>query len=84
MYRIAVLVGSLRRESYNRKLASAVARLAPEDFRFEQLEIGDLPLYNQDDDANQAGSVKRLKGDIAASQGCSSSRRSTTARSPAC
>jgi chromate reductase len=66
---IAVLVGSLRRDSFNRKLASAVALLAPPDFSFKQLEIGDLPLYNQDDDANQAESVKRLKAEIAAAQG---------------
>lgn len=68
-YNIAVVVGSLRRESINRKLATEVATLAPPDFSFKQLEIGDLPLYNQDDDGNQAGTVKRLKADIAAAQG---------------
>lgn len=68
-YQIAVVVGSLRRDSFNRKLAGAIVRLAPPEFSFKQLEIGDLPLYNQDDDANQAGSVKRLKADIAAAQG---------------
>ncbi len=66
---IAVIVGSLRRDSFNRKLASAVARLAPPEFSFRQLEIGDLPLYNQDDDANPAASVMRLKADITAAQG---------------
>lgn len=68
-YQIAVVVGSLRRDSYNRKLADAVARLAPSEFSFEQMQIGDLPLYNQDDDAQPAESVKRLKTDIAAAQG---------------
>lgn len=68
-YNIAVVVGSLRRDSFNRKLATGVAKLAPPDFSFKQLEIGDLPLYNQDDDANQAEPVKRLKADIAAAQG---------------
>ena len=68
-YQIAVIVGSLRRDSFNRKLASAVAKLAPADFSFKQLQIGDLPLYNQDDDANPAESVKRLKAEIAAAQG---------------
>ncbi|MBI4997645.1 MAG: NAD(P)H-dependent oxidoreductase [Rhodocyclales bacterium] len=68
-YPIAVLVGSLRRESLNRKLATAIARLAPAEFTFTQLEIGDLPLYNQDDDAHQADSVLRLKADIAAARG---------------
>ncbi len=68
-YQIAVIVGSLRRDSFNRKLASAMARLAPSDFSFKQVQIGDLPLYNQDDDANPADSVKRLKAEIAAAQG---------------
>jgi chromate reductase len=68
-YEIAVVVGSLRRESFNRKLANAIVRLAPPEFSFEQLQIGDLPLYNQDDDANQAETVKRLKGRVAAAKG---------------
>jgi chromate reductase, NAD(P)H dehydrogenase (quinone) len=66
-YNVAVVVGSLRKDSLNRKLASAVARLAPADFTFTQVEIGDLPLYDQDSDANQADSVKRLRAEIAAS-----------------
>lgn len=48
---IAVVVGSLRRDSFNRRLASAIAELAPPGFSFRQVQIGDLPLYNQDDDA---------------------------------
>jgi chromate reductase len=68
-YNIAVLVGSLRRESFNRKLATALARLAPEEFTFKQLEIGDLPLYNQDDDADQPAPTKRLKAEIQAASG---------------
>ena len=68
-YHIAIIVGSLRRDSFNRKLATAIAKLGPADFAFKQLEIGDLPPYNQDDDANQATSVKRLKTEIAAAQG---------------
>jgi len=68
-YQIAVVVGSLRRDSFNRKLANAIAKLAPPEFSFKQVQIADLPLYNQDDDANQAASVKRLKAEIAAAQG---------------
>jgi chromate reductase len=68
-YQIAVVVGSLRRDSINRKLANALVKLAPPDFSFEFLKIDDLPLYNQDDDANQAVPVKRLKGEIAAAAG---------------
>ena len=66
---IAVVIGSLRKDSFNRKLANALVKLAPADFSFKQVQIGDLPLYNQDDDANQAPAVKRLKAEIAASQG---------------
>jgi chromate reductase, NAD(P)H dehydrogenase (quinone) len=68
-YQIVVVVGSLRRESFNRKLASALVKLAPSEFSFAQLQIGDLPLYNQDEDGNQAGAVDRLKRDIRAAQG---------------
>lgn len=68
-YQIAVIVGSLRQDSFNRKLASAMAKLAPSEFSFKQTPIGDLPLYNQDDDANQAESVKRLKSDIKVASG---------------
>jgi len=68
-YRIAVVVGSLRRESFNRKLAHALIKLGPQEFSFEHLTISDLPLYNQDDDANPAEPVKRLKGEIAEAQG---------------
>lgn len=69
LYQIAVIVGSLRRESLNQKLANAVAKLAPAEFTFKQVAISELPLYNQDDDANQAASVKQLKADLLASQG---------------
>jgi len=49
---IAVLVGSLRRDSFNRKMARALAELAPPALKLEIVEIGQLPLYNQDEDAN--------------------------------
>ncbi len=68
-YQIAVVVGSLRKDSFNRKLANAIVKLAPPEFSFKQAGIGDLPLYNQDDDANPAAQVKRLKGEIKAAQG---------------
>jgi chromate reductase len=45
---IAVVVGSLRKGSLNRKMALALARLAPENFKMTIVEIGDLPLYDQD------------------------------------
>ena len=68
-YQIAVVVGSLRRDSFNRKLATAIAKLGPPEFTFKQVQIGDLPLYNQDDDAAQCEAVKRLKTEIMAAQG---------------
>jgi chromate reductase, NAD(P)H dehydrogenase (quinone) len=48
---VAVLVGSLRKASYNRKMALALAKLAPETLKLEIVEIGDLPLYNEDVEA---------------------------------
>jgi chromate reductase, NAD(P)H dehydrogenase (quinone) len=68
-YPIAVIVGSLRKESFNRKLADAIVKMAPPEFSLKQVNIGDLPLYNQDDDANQAESVKRLKAEIGVAKG---------------
>ena len=68
-YRIAVVVGSLRKDSHNRRLARALAGMAPPDFELQQLRIDDLPLYNQDDDGRQAASVLRLKKEVAESQG---------------
>jgi len=68
-YPIAVVVGSLRRDSFNRKLATGLAKLAPAEFAFSQVRIDDLPLYNQDDDGSPAESVKRLKAEITAARG---------------
>ena len=45
---VAVLVGSLRKESFNRKVAHAMAELAPAGLALKIVEIGELPLYNQD------------------------------------
>jgi len=68
-YRIAVIVGSLRRDSFNRQLAKALQALAPKELQLDLLRIDDLPPYNQDDDNNPAPPVKRLKGEIANAQG---------------
>lgn len=66
---IGVVVGSLRRESINRKLAKALIQLAPSHLACKLLKIDDLPLYDQDDDGDQASAVKRLKDEVQASQG---------------
>lgn len=68
-YKIAVIVGSLRKESFNATLASAMIKLAPPDFSFNRVSIDALPLYNQDDDAHPAASVISLKDAIASSDG---------------
>jgi chromate reductase len=47
---VAVIVGSLRKDSINRKVANALAELAPASLKLVIVEIGDLPLCNQDDD----------------------------------
>jgi len=48
---VAVFVGSLRKDSFNRKIAKALAELAPPALKLEIVEIGQLPFYNQDADA---------------------------------
>lgn len=67
-YQVAIIVGSLRKDSFNRQLADAIVKLAPPEFSFKQIEIGDLPLYNQDDDGAQAPQVLRLKTEVADAQ----------------
>ncbi len=52
-YKVGVLVGSLRRESINRKAAQALAQLAPDGLALDIIEIGDLPFY--DEDVEKAG-----------------------------
>lgn len=68
-YVIAVLVGSLRKDSFNKKLANALEKLFPAEFSFTHLRIDDLPLYNQDDDGNPSEPVKRLKSEVKAAHG---------------
>jgi chromate reductase, NAD(P)H dehydrogenase (quinone) len=63
---IGYIIGSLRKDSWNRKLANALIKLAPPDFNFKELRIGDLPLYDQDDDRSQAPEVQRLKSELRA------------------
>jgi chromate reductase, NAD(P)H dehydrogenase (quinone) len=68
-YQIAVIVGSLRNDSFNRHLADALVKLAPPEFSFGRVEIGDLPLYNQDDDDRPAETVVRMKNEVTAAHG---------------
>lgn len=50
IYSVAVLVGSLRKDSINRKVANALMDLAPAELTLSNVEIGHLPIYNQDAD----------------------------------
>ena len=52
VYNVGVFVGSLRKDSLNRKLAHALIELAPSSLKLTIIEIGGLPLYNQDEDEN--------------------------------
>lgn len=68
-YRIAVIVGSLRRDSHNQRLAQALMHMGAADFYFEQLHLGQLPLYNQDEEAQPCAAVRHFKGALKAAQG---------------
>ncbi len=58
---VAIFVGSLRKDSLNRKMANALIALAPPSLRMEIVEIGDLPLYNQDFDPDPPQPVRDFK-----------------------
>ena len=62
--KVGILVGSLRKESFNRKLALAATALAPDNLKFEMVEIGNLPLYNQDEEAQPHASWAAFRDKI--------------------
>jgi chromate reductase len=66
-YTVGVVVGSLRRDSFNRAVARAIAKLGPADFAFKEIAIAALPLYNQDADGHEEEAVLRFRQEIAAS-----------------
>ena len=63
---VALLVGSLRKGSFNKQLARALAEIAGDRAEFRHIRIDDLPLYNQDFDGDYPPVCKRLKDDIKA------------------
>lgn len=65
---VAVIVGSLRKNSYNRQLANALEKLAPSEIKFKYIAIDRLPLYNQDNDDHPDTEVNKFKSDIKNSQ----------------
>ena len=64
---VAVLVGSLRKQSLNRKMAHALAAAAPAGLKLEIVEIGQLPYYNQDDEAEPPAPWVAFRQKIASS-----------------
>jgi chromate reductase len=62
--KIAVIVGSLRKESFNRKVAKTLMLLAPPTLDMEIVEIGQLPMYNQDDDDNPPATYVEFRNRI--------------------
>jgi chromate reductase, NAD(P)H dehydrogenase (quinone) len=66
---IAIVVGSNRRDSINRKLAQALVKLGAQKFQAKLVRIDDLPLYNQDLEANLPAEVVRFKNEITAADG---------------
>lgn len=67
--KIAVIIGSLRKASLNRKMAQAVISLAPASLQLEIVEIGQLPLYNEDDDANPPAAWTSFRKAVAGCDG---------------
>lgn len=70
-YDIGLFIGSLRRDSINRRLATALQRLAPPELSFTEIAIGDLPLYNQDHEivGGLPLGVQRMKDTLQAAHG---------------
>ncbi len=66
-YNVAVLVGSLRKGSLSRRVANALAELAPPRLKLGIVEIGQLPHYNQDLDEDPPASFTEFRGRIKAS-----------------
>ena len=68
-YKIAIVVGSLRKDSINRKVARSLCAFAGEKLDCSIVEIGELPLYNQDFDSASPEAFTRFREEIAAADG---------------
>ena len=68
-YKIAIIVGSLRKDSINRKVARSICALRGENLDCSMIEIGDIPLYNQDLDGDPPEQWTRFRQQIAESDG---------------
>lgn len=67
VYSVAVLVGSLRKESINRKLAHALMEMAPASLKLALVEIRDLPLYNEDIDVSPPAAYNVFREQVSSS-----------------
>jgi chromate reductase len=67
--RVAIIVGSNRRDSINRKLARALAKLGADKFEASFVRIDDLPMFNQDLEGNPPEEVVRFKSELANADG---------------
>jgi chromate reductase len=67
--KIAIFIGSLRKASFNRKMANAVIALAPASLKMDIVEIGELPLYNEDEDANPPAAWTSFRKTVAGYDG---------------
>ena len=65
---VAILVGSLRKDSLNRKLANALIAMAPASLKLQIVEIGELPLYNQDFDGDPPPAARKFKEQVQAAE----------------
>lgn len=68
-HKVAILVGSLRKDSINRKVGRSICAFAGDKLDCELIEIGDLPLYNQDEEANPPAEYVRFRQQVAAFDG---------------
>jgi len=68
-YRIAIIVGSLRKDSINRKVARSLCALSSDRLDCDIVEIGDLPLYNQESDSNPPEQYRRFREEVGGTDG---------------
>lgn len=62
--KIGVIIGSIRKDSYNKRLAKALEKMAPSEFVFKEIRIDNLPLYNQDNDDNPGPEAVQFKNEV--------------------
>src|SRR6478609_7135996 len=68
-HKIGIIVGSLRRDSFNRKIANSIAAFTTDWLECDFIEIGDLPLYNQDHESDPTPAVAKFRDAVRAVDG---------------